>query len=215
MDVVYVDNHLCVVSKPAGMPTQPSLGHSKNVVDEAKQWIKKKFNKPGAVFLEPIHRLDRPVSGLVLLARTSKALSRLQEMMRERKIKKWYYGWVEPIPQKEQAQLEHALIHAEHHAQVARADDPRAKQAILEYRIERVHEGKALLEIQLHTGRYHQIRAQLSAIGCPILGDKKYQSRHAWKGEGIALCHGKMELIHPVTLVPLEFMIGTDLQKQS
>lgn len=205
MEVVYVDNHLCVVNKPAGMPTQASPEHARNVVDEAKQRIKEKFNKPGAVFLEPIHRLDRPVAGLVLLARTSKALSRLQAMMRERKIKKWYYGWVAPIPNQKQARLEHALIHAEHRAQVVRADDPRAKLAILEYQILRVHEGKALLEIQLHTGRYHQIRAQFSAIGCPILGDRKYHSQHAWKGEGIALYHGKLELVHPVTGAPLEF----------
>jgi 23S rRNA pseudouridine1911/1915/1917 synthase len=162
----------------------------------AKGWIKKTYDKPGNVFLEPVHRLDKPVSGLVLFARTSKALSRLQAMMRQRQILKIYYAEVEGRPPQDAATLCHYLIHDEFRARVVSSNTPGAKEATLEYRFD-----GNLLEIRLHTGRYHQIRAQLSAIGCPILGDEKYGAKG--KREGIALHHSRMEFIHPITKHPL------------
>ena len=182
---VFVDNHLLVVDKPAGIPTQPDL------VDLAKNWLKEKYHKPGNVFLEPIHRLDKPVSGLVLFARTSKALSRLQEMMRERKIIKTYHARIEGSPPDSQGTLKHTLVHDDFRARI----DPSGKEAILHYRL--LHDN--LLEITLETGRYHQIRVQLAAIGCPIVGDKKYGAKTGYKADTIALSHVKMELTHPVT----------------
>ncbi len=199
MEIIYVDNHLLVVNKQGGIPTQESPGCSDNATDWAKGWIKRKYDKPGKVFLEPIHRLDKPVSGLVLFARTSKALSRLQEMMRERKIGKWYYALVQHAPSEGQGVLEHYLVHDEHRARVVPATHPEGKKALLSYRILQEASLFFLLEVELHTGRYHQIRAQLAQIRSPIVGDQKYGSSTKWFKDSIALHHGKLALVHPVT----------------
>ncbi len=182
--VVYCDNHILVAKKPSGIATQPDF------VEEMKAWVKKEYQKPGAVFLEPIHRLDKPVSGLVLFARTTKALSRLQQAMRERKIKKTYHAKVDKIPEKPEGTLRHFLIHDDFRARI----DAGGKEAVLHYKVI----GENLLEIVLETGRYHQIRAQLSAIDSPVLGDAKYGSKRPY-ALGIALSHVKLELEHPVT----------------
>jgi 23S rRNA pseudouridine1911/1915/1917 synthase len=187
-NIVYSDNHLLVVEKPADMATQPDL------TELAKAWVKKKYQKPGNVFLHPVHRLDKAVSGLVLFARTSKALSRLQEMMRERKIVKIYHALVEGKLPADQGQLVHHLKHGSFRAEVSRD----GKESILEYRVLKQERGVALLEINLITGRYHQIRVQLSAIGCPVLGDEKYGSKRSWP-KGIALHHSELRFEHPVT----------------
>ncbi len=205
MEIIYVDNHLLVINKRGGIPTQEGLGSSENATDWAKGWVKHKYDKPGKVFLEPIHRLDKPVSGLVLFARTSKALSRLQEMMRERKICKWYYALVQHAPAEAQGVLEHYLVHDEHRARVVPATDPGGKKAILSYRMLRDVPSGFLLEIELHTGRYHQIRAQFAQVRSPIVGDQKYGSSIIWCKEGIALHHGKLSLVHPVTKQQLVF----------
>lgn len=183
------DNHVLVVDKPAEIATQPDL------VELAKAWVKKKYNKPGSVFLEPIHRLDKPASGLVLFARTSKALTRLQEQMRERKIEKIYHAWVERSPPQQKGELRHLLIHGSHRAEIS----PQGKEAILEYAVIKKEKNRSLLRIHLLTGRYHQIRAQFSTIACPILGDKKYGSTLSWS-LGIALFAKELSFKHPVTL---------------
>lgn len=193
-NIIYSDNHLLIVEKPVEIPTQPDL------TELAKAWIKKKYNKPGNVYLHPIHRLDRVVSGLVLFARTSKALSRLQEMMRERKIEKIYHALVEGDLPEEEGRLVHHLIHGSFRAEVSKE----GKEAILDYRILKHEKDATLLEIHLVTGRYHQIRAQLSNIGCPILGDEKYGSKKKWP-KGIALHHSEMRFEHPVTKDSLVF----------
>ncbi len=197
MKIIYCDNHLLIASKPAGISTQPHQEGETNLLDQCKAWLKKEFQKPGKVFLEPIHRLDKPVSGLVLFARTSKALSRLQESMREQKIEKTYFAWLEGnLPQAEET-LEHYLFHDEHKARVVNPSHPEAKLARLHYmQIDQIN-GRTLVEIRLETGRYHQIRAQFAAIGCPILDDAKYGSSS--KKEQIALHHGKLRFQHPVT----------------
>ena len=186
--IVSSDNHLLVVEKPAEVATQPDL------TEMGKAWIKKKYQKPGNVFLHPIHRLDKPVSGLVLFARTSKALSRLQEMMRERKIEKIYHALVEGKLPEAEGQLVHHLKHGSFRAEVSRE----GKEAVLDYRVLRQEKGITLLEIHLITGRYHQIRAQLADTGCPILGDEKYGSRRSWP-KGIALHSSELRCEHPVT----------------
>jgi 23S rRNA pseudouridine1911/1915/1917 synthase len=195
----FCDNHLLLVDKPAGIPTQ------KGIDLVAKEWIKKKFEKPGNVFLEPVHRLDKPVSGLLLFARTSKALSRMQEAMRERSIQKTYYALVEGIPPIPEAVLENLLIHDSYHARVVEHQEKGAKEAKLFYRVLKTEEGLSFLEIELYTGRYHQIRAQLSFIGCPILGDAKYGSKRSYPLEGIALHHGRLSFPHPVSQEQLKF----------
>jgi len=192
-NVIYCDNHLLVVEKPADMATQPDL------TEIAKAWVKKKYNKPGNVYLHPVHRLDKAVSGLVLFARTSKALSRLQEMMRERKIIKIYHALVEGQLPENQGRLVHHLIHGSFRAEISKE----GKESTLEYRVLKHEKGVSLLEINLITGRYHQIRAQLSAIGCPVLGDEKYGSKRSWptksQSGGIALHHSELRFEHPVT----------------
>jgi 23S rRNA pseudouridine1911/1915/1917 synthase len=187
-NIILCDNHILVVDKPAEVATQPDL------VQLAKAWVKQKFNKPGGVFLEPIHRLDKPVSGLVLFARTSKALARLQEQMRERQIEKIYEAWVEGCPQEKGGTLRHHLLHGSFRAEIS----PQGKEAILEYQVLKHKQGRTHLHVVLRTGRYHQIRAQLSAIGCPILGDTKYGSHTPWP-QGIALCATQLSFHHPVT----------------
>lgn len=205
MQVIYVDNHLLVAVKPAGLATQPHDQDPDNFLDRAKEWIKVKYNKPGKVFLEPIHRLDKPVSGIVLFARTSKALSRMHMMMREKEIHKTYIALIEGQPPAEEGVLEHYLIHDEHRATLSHAKHPQAKCARLHYKVLSRKNQSTLVEVALETGRYHQIRLQFSAIGCPVVGDKKYGSKSAWKKEGIALHHAKMSCKHPTTAEMLLF----------
>lgn len=196
-NLIYEDNHLVVVTKPSYITTQPEL------TDMVKSWIKIKDKKAGAVFLHSIHRLDKVVSGIVVFAKTSKALSRLQKQMRERKIKKTYYAIVNSSPPATKQKLHHFLIHEEFCASIGR--EGFGKEAILEYEIINRHQSFYLLKIQLETGRYHQIRAQLSAIGCPILGDRKYGNNFDLK-EGVALHHFQLCLTHPVTQLWMTFV---------
>lgn len=205
MDVIFCDNHILVVSKPAGLSTQPHPGSDHNLTDQAKAWIKKKYDKPGKVYLEPVHRLDKPVSGLVLFARTSKSLSRLQEMMRQKSIRKTYFAWVEGTLPDAEGTLEHYLFHDEHRARIVNASHSQAKIARLSYKRLEQLKNHTYVEIDLETGRYHQIRAQFSSIGCPIVGDGKYGSASPSGTNKIALHHGRLKLTHPVTKEPLSF----------
>lgn len=188
LNVIYCDNHLFIAVKPGGVATQPDFH------EQARTYIKERFQKPGNVFLEPIHRLDKPVSGLVVFARTSKALSRLNEMQRKRAFKKVYRAQVEGKPP-EQGTLRHHLSHGNFRAHI----DPTGKEAILHFK--RI--GSNEVEIELVTGRYHQIRAQLAAEGFPIVGDAKYGSKSC--SDSIALSHYRIEFAHPVTKKILSF----------
>lgn len=219
LDVLYHDNHLLAVNKPAGLLTQPSGTNQDNLEDRAKAYIKDVKNKPGNVYLHAVHRLDKAVSGAVLFACTDKALSRLNADMRARRFSKIYHAVVcGTLPQTE-GSLKHWLTHGEFRAEVSSADNPDAKECLLDYRVlsssvDRTSSsggnspagnsgptaGKTtLLEIQLHTGRYHQIRAQLAALGCPIVGDEKYGSKVKLPGGTIALHHARLTVNHPVT----------------
>lgn len=187
MKPIYCDNHILVLEKPPGIATQPDFH------EYAKSYIKEAFQKPGNVFLEPIHRLDKPVKGLILFARTSKALSRMNAAMREGKIKKFYFALVEGIVE-ETGTLEHFLSHGEYRANI----DPNGKKAVLHFKRLEIICNKSHVEIELETGRYHQIRAQFAAIGHPILNDSKYGA-HAIHQEAIALHHYKLQFPHPIS----------------
>ena len=193
--VLFEDNHLLALNKPKGLATQKSSGNEDNLEDQAKAYIKRTKNKPGDVFLHPIHRLDKPTSGVVLFAKTSKALSRLQEMMREGKIKKTYVAICEGKLDPKEATLKHNLLHKSHRAEVSKEGKP----CILHYKVSEYTKDTSIVSVELVTGRYHQIRAQFSAIGHPILGDSKYDSKMPYKRDTIALHHKKLEFIHPVT----------------
>ncbi len=208
LKVIYEDNHLLVLDKPAGLLTQPSGTDRDSLEDQAKAWLKQKYEKPGLVYLHAIHRLDKAAAGLVLFAKTSKALERLSKALREHKVKKIYRARVERAPSVKEGTLEHYLLHDDHFAKAVTQGTAGAKLSRLHYKM--IEEGKyPLLEIDLETGRYHQIRAQLSAIGCPILGDEKYGSSVRRHLPGIELTHCRMEIMHPVTGELLVF----DLQK--
>lgn len=200
--ILFEDNHLLAANKPPGLLTQPSGRREDSLEARAKEWIRRTKAKPGAVFLHAVHRLDRDVSGVVLFARTSKALSRLQEQMRGRRVVKIYHALVEGLPPHEAGVLEDWLTHGTHRAHVAKPDTRDAKLARLEYRCLRHDDGRTLVEVQLETGRYHQIRAQLAAAGCPIAGDARYGSRHPTPGR-IALHHRRLEIEHPVRKEPV------------
>lgn len=194
LEVLYEDNHLIAVVKPAGIATQPTDDGQENLQDRVKAWLKDKYAKPGQVFCEPIHRIDKPVSGIVVFAKTSKGLSRMQAAVREGKVTKRYLAKVSPLPQKATGTLEHHLFHGDHRAEIVSKGDPRGQKALLHYQTK-----GSYLEIDLVTGRYHQIRAQLAAIGSPIIGDRKYGSKEAFQPNQIALHHAKFTLPHPIT----------------
>lgn len=212
-EIIFCDNHLLVVVKPPEMPTQESEGQKECLEDFAKDWVKKKYNKPGNVFLQPIHRLDKPVTGIVVFARTSKALSRLQEMQRERKMEKIYHAYVEGKPSTKTGDLVHYLSHEAFRSKVVSSSHTNAQRAELKYTVLKEFPLFSLLEISLVTGRYHQIRSQLSAIGCPILGDRKYGAKLDYQGKGIALFHTKISFVHPVTRSALSFSIDCPDEK--
>ncbi|CAF24515.1 RluA family pseudouridine synthase [Candidatus Protochlamydia amoebophila] len=198
ISIVYEDNHLFVLNKPAGLLTQPSGTAHDSLESQAKAYLKIVYQKPGNVFLEAVHRLDKPVSGIVVFGKTSKALTRLNASVRAKQTKKIYYAWVDSVPVDEQKTLENFLIHNDFQAQVVSSKHPQAKLAKLTYRvIERKSVG-ALLEIKLETGRYHQIRAQLAHLGCPIRGDIRYGSQYPFTPHAIALHHESLEISHPI-----------------
>jgi 23S rRNA pseudouridine1911/1915/1917 synthase len=202
LDVLFEDNHLLAANKPPGIVTQPAGGDVDSLEARAKEWVRRTKGKPGAVFLHAVHRLDREASGVVLFARTSKALSRLNEEIRARRVEKIYHAWVEGLPPAEEGMLTSWLAHGEHAARVVREGAKGAKRATLAYRALRRHEDLTLLEIRLETGRYHQIRAQLAAAGCPVAGDGRYGSRAPTPGR-ILLHHRRLTIAHPVRKEPV------------
>ncbi|VGO21050.1 RluA family pseudouridine synthase [Pontiella sulfatireligans] len=199
--ILFADNHLLAVNKPAGLLTQDSGTGLRNLEDWAREWVRVDKGKPGAVFLNAVHRIDKAVSGVVLFARTSKALSRLNEDIRKRNCKKTYHVLVEAAPKKPAEELIHWLSHEHHRAEVCREGDKGAQRAVLRYRTLKQAGDLTLLEVDLETGRYHQIRAQLAAVGCPIAGDEKYGSTR--KSDAIALHHRQLEIMHPTLKEPV------------
>ena len=201
--VVYEDNHLLCVSKRPGEIVQGDKTGDEPMSEALKAWLKEKYNKPGNVYLGVIHRLDRPVGGLVLFAKTSKALSRMNELFRTGDVSKRYWAVVTARPPKHSDTLEQYLMRNEsqNKSYVARqgAATPGAKLARLSYRLLASGEHYHLLEIELHTGRHHQIRCQLAALGCPIKGDLKYGAPRSNPGGSISLLSRQISFTHPVS----------------
>ena len=201
MTILYEDNHLVIVNKKAGEIVQGDKTGDTPLSDIVKDWLKKKHNKPGNVYLGVVHRLDRPVSGVVLFAKTSKALPRLNKMFAEHnKVNKTYWAIVQNRPQEPQGTLTHWLTRQEKN-NTARAYDrevPGSKKAVLDYELIASGDRYHLLEIHLHTGRHHQIRCQLAKIGCPIKGDLKYGAPRSNPDGSISLHARTLTLEHPV-----------------
>ena len=214
MQVLYEDNHVIIVSKRSGEIVQGDKTGDPTLSDDVKQYIKERYAKPGAVFLGVPHRLDRPVWGLVVLARTSKALSRLNDMFRNGEVHKTYWAVVQNRPEHDEATLEHWLTRNERQNKSYAYDHevPGSKKAVLQYRVIGQSARYWLLEINLMTGRHHQIRCQLSAIGCPIRGDLKYGARRSNPDGSISLLARRVEFVHPVSkqLVSVESPLPDD-----
>jgi 23S rRNA pseudouridine1911/1915/1917 synthase len=197
LEILYEDNHLLALNKPAGLLTQPSGKTLESLEALAKAWIKQTKDKTGEVFLHAVHRLDKPVSGIVLFARTSKALTRMNEQMRGKSIIKVYHAVVTEDLPGAHGTLMHHLRHSRMRSVVASPDEPGSRQSLLTYRIIKRFKKIILVEVLLETGRYHQIRAQFAAGGFPILGDVHYGGEK-WTLTGeIALHHKSMEFMHP------------------
>lgn len=204
--VLYEDNHIIIVNKRPSEIVQGDKSGDEPLSERVKQYIKKKYNKPGDVFLGVVHRLDRPVSGIVIFARTSKALTRLNEMLREKQIKKTYWAVSANLPREESEHLIDFLVRdsAKNKSFISKENKKGAKKAELVYTHIKGSDKYHLLEVELLTGRHHQIRVQLAHIGCPIRGDVKYGARRTNKDASIHLHARKIEFIHPVKKVPIQ-----------
>lgn len=201
MRVVYEDNHIIVVYKESGEIVQGDKTGDTPLSDIVKDYVKEKYQKPGNVFLGVVHRLDRPVSGLVVFARTSKALSRLNEMFRTGDVHKTYWAITKEQPAELEGRLEHWLVRNEkqNKSYAYTREKPGAKKAILEYKVIGRTDNYNLLEVRLLTGRHHQIRCQLAAMGCPIKGDLKYGARRSNPDGSISLLSRRVQFVHPVS----------------
>ena len=201
MKVLYEDNHIIVVNKESGEIVQGDKTGDTPLSDIVKDYIKVKYQKPGNVFLGVVHRLDRPVSGAVVFARTSKALSRLNEMFRRGEVHKTYWAIVKNKPKADAATLVSWIVRNEQQNKSYAYDHEvkDSKKAVLDYRLIASGDTYHILEIRLHTGRHHQIRCQLAAMGCPIKGDLKYGSQRSNADGSISLLSRHTEFLHPVS----------------
>ncbi len=208
MTVLYEDNHIIAVNKDSSEIVQGDKTGDTPLSETVKAYIKTKYNKPGEVFLGVTHRLDRPVSGVVLFARTSKALARLNNMFRDKEIKKTYWAIVKNRPQEPEGRLIHYLVRNEkqNKSYAYDTEKPNSKKAVLNYKMLANSDTYTLLEIQLETGRHHQIRCQLAKIGCPIKGDLKYGFPRSNANGGISLHARSVDFTHPVSKLPVHIV---------
>ena len=201
MTVVYEDNHIIIVNKTASEIVQGDKTGDTPLSETVKQYLKEKYNKPGNVFIGVTHRLDRPGSGLVVLAKTSKALARLNEMFRTGKVEKTYWAITKNLPPAEEGTLTHYLTRNEkqNKSYAYDTEKPGSKLAVLHYRLRARSDNYCLLEVDLKTGRHHQIRCQLARIGCPIKGDLKYGFPRSNPDGSISLHARRVKFVHPVS----------------
>ena len=203
LEVLYEDNHIIAINKKSGDIVQGDKTGDAPLSDFVKAYIKKKYNKPGEVFLGTIHRLDRPTSGVVLYARTSKALTRMNEQFREKQVQKTYWAVVDNAPANDSGTLENYLLknQKQNKSYITKAAD--AKHAVLDFKLLKKLDNFYHLEIKPKTGRHHQIRVQLAHIGCIIKGDLKYGAKRSNKDASIHLLAQKLEFLHPVKKEPI------------
>lgn len=201
MEIVYEDNHIIIVNKAPGEIVQGDKTGDEPLVETLKKWLKEKYDKPGNVFCGVVHRLDRPVSGLVVFAKTSKALSRLNDMFRNGEVEKTYWAISRNRPEKEEDRLVHYITTTERNnkSYASLTEKRGSKKAVLSYRLLGNSDRYNLIEVKLETGRKHQIRVQLSAIGCPIKGDLKYGDKRSNPDGSISLMARRIRFVHPVS----------------
>lgn len=206
MQVIYEDNHIIIVSKRSGEIVQGDKTGDRTLADDVKQYIKEKYAKPGNVFLGVVHRLDRPVWGIVVFAKTSKALSRLNDMFRTGDVHKTYWAITQNCPAEPEATLTDWICRNEKQNKSYAYDHevPNSKKAMLHYRVIGHSDNYTLVEVNLMTGRHHQIRCQLANIGCPIKGDLKYGARRSNPDGSISLLARRIEFVHPVSKTKID-----------
>lgn len=208
MTILYEDNHIIAINKTTSEIVQGDKTGDEPLSERVKHYLKEKYNKPGEVFLGVTHRLDRPVSGVVLFAKTSKALTRLNEMFKTKDVEKTYWAIVASKPKELEGRLEHYLVRNEKQNKsfAYPKERPNSKKATLTYKLIGSSERYHLLEVKLETGRHHQIRCQLATIGCPIKGDLKYGSPRSNPNGGISLHARQIKFIHPVSKQEIEII---------
>lgn len=206
MTILYEDNHIIIVNKASGEIVQGDKTGDKPLSEIVKEYLKEKYNKPGNVFCGVTHRLDRPTSGVVVFAKTSKALSRLNEMFRKDAVDKTYWAIVKNRPNKTEGKLTHYLIKNEKNNKSTAYDTerPHTKKSVMSYKVISTSQNYNLLEIRLETGRHHQIRCQLSKIGCPVKGDLKYGAERSNLDGSISLHARSISFVHPVSKERIE-----------
>lgn len=199
--ILFEDNHILIVNKLSGEIVQGDKTGDRTLAEDVKSYIKEKYNKPGEVFLGVVHRIDRPVSGAVIFSKTSKALSRLNEALKNKAIQKYYWAIVKEKPNSDKGRLEHYLVRNQEKNKsfVYTKEKAGSKLAVLSYELIYGSSNYYLLEVKLETGRHHQIRAQLAKIGCPIKGDLKYGFSRSNKDASISLHARKINFTHPVS----------------
>lgn len=204
--ILFEDNHLIFVEKQVNIPVQGDRSGDRDLLTMVKEDIKVRYNKPGNVYLGLLHRLDRPVGGVIVFAKTSKAASRLSDMFRRRVVERTYFAVVHGVPKEKKGRLEHYLYKNKrtNTVSVVSSDNPQGKIAILDYEVVHSKQGLSLLKVQLHTGRPHQIRVQLATMGNPIYGDQKYGQHVNKIGQQIALWAHSIQFEHPVRKEPIE-----------
>ena len=214
MEIVYEDNHLIIVYKHSGEIVQGDKTGDVPLSEDVKCYLKEKYQKPGNVFLGVVHRLDRPVAGLVVFAKTSKALTRLNKMFRDGEVHKTYWAITKNLPPQPEGTLSHWLVRNEKQNKSYAYDHevPHSKKAILKYRLIGQSDHYCLLEVNLMTGRHHQIRCQLAYMGCPIKGDLKYGAQRSNPDGSICLLAHHVEFVHPVSkqLISLDSPLPED-----
>ena len=201
LEILHEDNHLLVVVKPSGILVQGDHTGDPTVLDHAKAYLKEKYRKPGNVYLGLVHRLDRPASGVIVLARTSKAASRLSELVRSRSFKKTYHALIEGHPPR-QGEWTDLLIREDQHSRVAKKEES-GKEARLAYTVLDHEQSATLVKIKLITGRHHQIRVQFASRGYPLLGDFRYGSKKTFGERAVALHASRVDFEHPTLKTPI------------
>ena len=201
INIIYEDNHLLVVEKPINVPVQADSSEDLDLLTQLKQYLKEKYGKPGNVYLGLVHRLDRPVGGVMVFAKTSKSASRLSDIVRKNEMKKIYYAVLEGKAKDKDHLVDYLL--KDEVKNISKVDQ-NGKEAILDYELVDYNDGLSLVKISLKTGRSHQIRVQFSSRNLPLYGDQKY-NKNAKAGEQIALFAKELEFVHPVTKEPMKF----------
>ena len=197
--ILFEDDCIIVLNKPASLMVEPDRNGHPNLLHQVRSYVKESLPPGEELYAQHIHRLDRPVSGIVLFARKKIVLKNLNEQFAERRVKKYYQALTDLAPDMMQGKLEHWHRKEKKKAVLYNENMPHAEKAILHYEVEKVAEDRFLWNIELHTGKFHQIRAQLSAIGCPVIGDSMYGSSISYKPDSIALHAGKLIFSHPIT----------------